>query len=168
MVQNIEIKNIDFKYVDQKMQKEILEYISSKVVEVFRKNVVKVYVKNAPFLKGNYIPLEEMIDAIAVETNNNPLSCKIFIDEGKLNWKDRDGNKVHSIPFQNVYEPGFVSREVKSLEDYWEMPISGIQEQEWAVTETLSEIDNFFKTDLVNYIKNKLIKQRSVIKNGKQ
>ena len=48
------------------------------------------------------------------------------------------------------------------------MPISVIQEQEWAVTETLSEIDNFFKTDLVNYIKNKLIKQRSVIKNGKQ
>ena len=103
MIQNIEIKNIDFKYVDPKMQKEILEYVSTKVVEAFRRNILKVYVKNAPFLKGNYIPLEEMIDAIAVETNNNPLSCKIFIDEGKLNWKDRDGNKVHSIPFQNVY-----------------------------------------------------------------
>ena len=43
MVQNIEIKNIDFKYVDQKMKKEILEYVSTKVVEVFRRNILKVY-----------------------------------------------------------------------------------------------------------------------------
>lgn len=167
MIQNIEIKNIDFKHIDQKNQKEILEYVSAKVVEVFEKNIIKVYIKNAPFLKGNYIPLEEMIDAIAVKMNNSPLSCEIFIDEGKLSWRDREGNNVHSIPFQNIYEPGFVSREVKSLDDYWEMPINGTQEQEWAVIETLSEVSRFLKTDLVNYIKNKLTKQRSVVKNGK-
>ena len=165
MVQNIEIKNVDFKSIDQNKQKEILEYISNKVVETFKKNIVKVYIKNAPFLKGNYIPVEEMMNAVSVKINSNPLFCKIFIDEDKLSWTDRSGEPVHSIPFQNVYEPVFVSKEVKTLNDYWQMPIGDKQEQEWIVVETLTEVDRFLKTDLINYIKNKFAKQRSV-KNG--
>lgn len=167
MIQNIEIKNVDFKNIDQNKQREILEYISVKVVEVFRKNIVKVYIKNAPFLKGNYVSVEEMMDAVSVKINNNPLFCKIFIDEDKLGWKDRNGEPVHSIPFQNFYEPGFVSKEVRTLNDYWKMPIEGKQEQEWVIVETLIEVERFLKTDLINYIKNKLAKRRSV-KNGNQ
>lgn len=167
MIQNIEIKNIDLERVNQSTQKEVLEYISKKVVEVFKKNIVKVYIKNAPFLKGNYILVEEMMDAVSVKFNSSPLFCKIFIDEEKLGWKDENGEPVHSIPFQNAYEPGFVSKEVRTLSDYWRMPIGGRQEQEWIIVETLNEIERFLKTDLITYIKNKFAKQRSV-KNGNQ
>ena len=76
MVQNIEIKDVDWKSIKMPIQKEILEYVTKKVVEIFKKKVTKIYEINAPFLEGNYVPLEEMLGAISVDFYNNPVSCK--------------------------------------------------------------------------------------------
>ena len=167
MIENIEIKNVDFRLINKQNQKEILGYVVNKVEELFKTNITKVYVANAPFLKGNYIPLEEMLAAISVTMTDNPLSCRIFIDEDKLRWEDRNGNAIHSIPFQHIYEPGFISKEVHTLGDYWQLPIDGKQEQEWAIVTTITEIYKFFQTDLVNFIRSKVVAQRSG-GNGKQ
>lgn len=156
MVQNIEIKDVDWKSIKMPIQKEILEYVSKKVVEIFKKKVTKIYEINAPFLEGNYVPLEEMLSAISVDFYNNPVSCKIFIDEDKLSWRDKDGDAIHSIPFQHIYEPGFISKEVKALREHWQLPIGGRQEQEWAIIETIEEVGSFFKTELVTFIRNRL------------
>lgn len=97
-----------------------------------------------------------MLSAVTVVYDMNPPSCKIYIDEDKITWKDSEGESVYSIPLNKQYYDGFVTKEVKTLNEYWMLPISSIQEESWIIDRTYKGIVEFIQKEFVQYISNKL------------
>ena len=79
------------KSLNKKDLEDALKYLTENLENIFKSNIEEVYRINTSILKGNYVPLEEMLSAVTVVYNMNPPSCKIYIDEDKITWKDSKG-----------------------------------------------------------------------------
>lgn len=144
------------KSLNKKDLEDALKYLTENLEKIFKSNIEEVYRINTSILKGNYVPLEEMLSAVTVVYDMNPPSCKIYIDEDKITWKDSKGESVHSIPLNKQYYDGFVTKEVKTLNEYWMLPISSIQEESWIIDRTYKGIVEFIQKEFIQYIFNKL------------
>lgn len=144
-----------FSRLNSILKNQAFQYLSEKTVSILRKKIEMVYAINSKIrVKGNYIPLEDMLNAITVSYSTKDLSFSVFVDEEKIIWKDEN-----SMPIYKVGEYITSQEEtVTDLNGHWSTPILGKKEDEFYIDKTMDEIEVFIKKDFVQYLQ-KLIRR---------
>lgn len=142
--------------ISQSVQKAILTELQNKTMEIYRKNIVDVYNINSRIrTKGNYVPLERMLNALKVNFSFSKMEINIFIDDSMITWVDKDGEPVHQVNYPGKYVD-LNNALVTSLDEYWRTPIMKKHENEYYLQKTIDEIKNYIQTDFVNFVTNRL------------
>lgn len=141
---NLDIKNL--RKLDKKTLQKVLQQISKEAERLLKKNIAEVYLINSQIrIKGNYVPLEEMLDAVKIDFDNKNLSFSIGIDEDLIEWKDKFGEDIYEVETNQ-------EEQVSSLKEHWKTPIRGVKEDDWFLNKTVEELSSFIKKNF-----NKLI-----------
>lgn len=163
MIQNFELPMDFMRNVPDKLKKEVAETAKKELYKIYTKNVEAVYAINSHIRrKGNYVPLEEMKSAIAINLTSSPKwKIEIFIDESKISWTDKSGEPVHQVnyPGENKDLNGAL---VTSLDEHWRTPIERKQESTYYTSKTMLEMGDYLTTDFLDYV----VKRIKEVNNG--
>lgn len=136
-----------------KIKQDGLLLLEKEATKILREKIKRVYEINERFHpERNYVPLEEMLEAVSVSHQNSPLSISVFVDENKISWKDYQGKEIHEIPGPGEDYEEIKQRKVKTFDKHWKTPIENTREDIWFLYEAWSEIKKYVETDFVKKI----------------